>query len=99
MGIWAGKGLLRIDYQGYIHNVAGIFQLTSGLAIIIVIFVMAPSFSDSSFVFTDYNNETGFESGWYVCFIGLLFSTYSFIGYEAAGTCAEETVDSSKVAP
>ena len=60
---------------------------------------MAPSYSSSSFVFTDFNNETGFDSAWYVCYIGLLFSTYTFIGYEAAGTCAEETVDSSNAAP
>ena len=84
---------------------------------------MAPSFSSSSFVFTDFNNDTGFDSAWYVCnskipfytidchnynnllgylkvcYIGLLFSTYTFVGYEAAGTCAEETVDSSNAAP
>ena len=29
----------------------------------------------------------------------MLFSTYSFVGYEAAGTCAEETIDSTKAAP
>lgn len=60
---------------------------------------MAPSFSSTEWVFTDYYNGTGFSSNWYVWYIGLLFSTYSFVGYEAAGTCAEETVESTKAAP
>ena len=60
---------------------------------------MAPSLSSTSFVFTEFYNGTGFESTWYVCYIGMLFSTYTFIGYEAAGTCAEETTDATTSAP
>ena len=65
----------------------------------IIIYSVSPSLSSSSFVFTSYYNGTGFSSPWYVIYIGSLFSVYSFAGFEAAGTCAEETINESTTAP
>jgi amino acid transporter len=53
--------------------------------------MVSPTLSSTSFVLTKFNNETGFDSSYYVAMIGLLASLYAFAGYEAAGTMAEET--------
>lgn len=67
---------------------------------VICLLVAAPERSSSEFVWTYYNNLTGWDgSQIYVIFIGLLFSLFSFSGYEAGAHMAEETTHASKSAP
>ena len=49
------------------------------------------SVSTHDFVWTQYNNQTGFESVAYVSLIGVLMSLYGMSGYESGATMAEET--------
>ena len=65
----------------------------------IVIFICAPKLSSNEFVFTKYNNQTGFENALYISMLGLLASMYAFSGYEGGATMAEETTDASISAP
>jgi amino acid transporter len=60
---------------------------------------MSPNVSSHDFVWTTYNNQTGFDSTLYVCIIGVLMSMYGISGYEGGATMAEETTHASKSAP
>ncbi len=57
------------------------------------------SVSTHDFVWTKYNNQTGFESLTYVSIIGVLMSLYGMSGYESGATMAEETQHASRAAP
>lgn len=75
---------------------SGIFQLTVMIVIVAAIFLFSRELSSFDFVFFKMSNETGFDSSdlkgeLYLCMIGLLTSSYAYIGYEGAATLAEET--------
>ena len=89
--VWSSLNILRIDQQGWLNNFAAVYQLASSIVIVIVVLAATDSRSDADFVFTDYHNETGFNSTGYVCLIGLLTTLFTFSGYEAGGHIAEET--------
>jgi amino acid transporter len=72
--------------------------------VVISIILASPHLSSSSFVFTHFENRTGFNpkstfQNYYVSFLGLLTSLYAFAGYEGAATLAEETKDPHVNAP
>lgn len=69
------------------------------IIIIISILVKAPQLSTGHFVFTDYYNDTGFESKSYVGALGITAALFSFAGYEASAHMAEETGNSAATAP
>ena len=52
-----------------------------------------------AFVFTDYENYSGFEDTSYVCALGILSSLFIFVGFDASAHMAEETIGSSVGAP
>ena len=83
--VWAAQNALRIDQQGWLNNLAAAFQIGSSVAIVIVLFVMAPQRASASDVFTATYNDTGFPFG-YVCCISILSTLFSFSGYEGKGT-------------
>ena len=69
-----------------------------------MLIVFAKDVSDTNFVFSKYNNETGFENGGkyihiasfftlgYVCLIGLVMALFGITGFENGASLAEETV-------
>ena len=79
--VWAVQNAFRIDEQGWLNNLAAAFQMGSSVAIVIVLFVMAPQRASASDVFTTTYNGTGFPFG-YVCCISILSTLFSFSGYE-----------------
>lgn len=91
--------MLKIQYIGFLNNFSAIYQVLSSLVIIIVVLVNAKK-SNAVYVFTDYENGTGYAGNMgYVLLIGLLSTLFTFSGYEAGGHIAEETVNASKSAP
>lgn len=61
---------------------------------IALVVYISPSLSDSEFVFTRYNNDTGFEGSgslYYICLMGVLMSLYGLSGYESGAALSEET--------
>lgn len=91
--------MMRVDHQGWFNNASAIYQLTSTLIIIITLLVASPTLSSSSFVWTEYNNETGMPNKFYVCCLGLLMCLFSSSGYEGGAHMAEETKNASSSAP
>ena len=93
-----------IDDHGSDSALGGIFQISVVFIVIISIFLVSPQLSSTTFVFTHFENRTGFNPkstflNYYVSFLGLLTSLYAFAGYEGAATLAEETTDPHVNAP
>jgi len=99
LAIWTILNCIRIDYMGFISGFAAICQLGSVIFISIVLLVKATKFQSASFVFTHYNNLTGFSSPSYVGAISLLTVLWSTSGYEACAHLSEETHGARKHAP
>lgn len=71
-----------------------------GVLVIVGALTFAPdSHQSTSFVFTEFVNNTGFSSSMYVVLIGLLMAQYTFTGYDASAHMTEETADASVAGP
>ena len=71
-----------------------------GVAIIAIVLLSVPSHhASASFVFTKFINLSGFNSKWYVFFLGLLMAQYTFTGYDASAHMSEETRSPDLAAP
>jgi len=57
------------------------FHITGVIVLAAWTRVKAPSPASTSFILTEYNNETGFQSTAYVVVIGLLSAASTFTGY------------------
>jgi hypothetical protein len=62
--------MAKIDAQGWFNNISAIYQLISTVVIIVAIIAAAPERSDSSFVWGEYYNATGYNNMGYVLVIG-----------------------------
>ena len=76
-----------------------IIQFGSVFIILIGLLTSATKLNNIQTVFSQYNNNTGFDSSVYVCSIGLLTGLFSFSGYEASAHMAEETHGCRTAAP
>jgi amino acid permease (GABA permease) len=72
----------------------------AGVAVIVVVLAIVPDHHQSmGWVFTHFENNTGWSSSAYVFLIGLLMAQYTFTGYDASAHVAEETRNASVAAP
>jgi amino acid transporter len=97
--VWSLLNILRIDNLGWLTTLATVVHIGAMLCIVIGILSRAEVLRNGDFVFTDYNNYTGFTDKSYVGAISLLAALYSFSGYEASAHMAEETHDAAENAP
>jgi len=97
--VWSLLNVFRVDQVGWINNVAAFLHAGGILIIIVALLVLPDRLNTSEFVFTKYENQTGFDNKSYVVVIGLLTGMYSFAGYEASAHMAEETGSASTAAP
>ncbi|MCG6496903.1 amino acid permease [Kitasatospora sp. A2-31] len=71
-----------------------------GVALIVGVLTVVPSKHQSpSWVFTHFENGTGWSNPVYVSVIGLLLGGYTFCGYDASAHLSEETKDARRAAP
>ena len=99
--VWSVLNFVRIDQVGWINNLAAVAHLSS-MIIIVVALLSLPArgtLNTSNFVFTDYENYTGFTNKSYVSAVGITAALFYFAGYEASAHMAEESVNASEVAP
>jgi len=98
---WSVFNCMNIKHQGYISTFAAIYQVLSSIIMVIVVLAGTPlaERATGEWVFTYFNNETGWEVNGYVVVIGLLNTLFSFSGYEAGGHIAEETMGARVAAP
>ena len=71
-----------------------------GVGIIVVILAFVPDQHQSAnWVFTHFENNTGWTNTIYVFLMGLLMAQYTFTGYDASAHVAEETRNAAVAAP
>jgi amino acid transporter len=74
-----------------------------GVAIIVTVLFLVPKNHNSvSYIFTHFENQTGFSfplAGAYVFLTGLLMSQYTFTGYDASAHMTEETNNAAIAGP
>ena len=97
--VWSGLNFFRIDKVGMFNNMAVIAHMGTIGLMFFALFAGSKKLQSAEWVFTSYNNETGFNNQGYVLVMGLLTSVYCFSGFEASAHMAEETHGSRTNAP
>ena len=69
------------------------------LVIILVVSSMGIPHHDAAFVFTSFENKTGWSSNGIAWCLGLLTTTYGFVGYDAAAHMSEEMKNAARDMP
>ncbi|KAG0206073.1 hypothetical protein BGX28_002432 [Mortierella sp. GBA30] len=83
-----------------IFNIMSVWWHVIGTAlIVIVVIATTPEKQSASFVFTEWVNNTGWSSGFYVFMLGLLQSQYTLSGYDSAAHMSEETKNAQEGGP
>src|SRR6478672_5864055 len=71
-----------------------------GVAVIVGVLAFVPDHHQSaSFVFTEFVNNTGWQSSLYVALIGLLLAQYTLTGFDASAHMTEETHNAARTGP
>ncbi|KAF9911777.1 hypothetical protein EC991_002505 [Linnemannia zychae] len=83
-----------------IFNIISVWWHVLGTAmIVIVVICYTPTKQSAEFVFTHWENNTGWSSGFYVFMLGLLQSQYTMSGYDSAAHMSEETKNAQEGGP
>ncbi|KAI9307658.1 amino acid/polyamine transporter I [Cunninghamella echinulata] len=90
---------LSVKYNGIINQTSLYWHLMGTLLIIIVALALTPNKPSATWVFTYFENDTGFSSNIYAFCIGLLQSQYTLSGFDGAIQISNETINASINAP
>ncbi|KAI8977522.1 amino acid permease-domain-containing protein [Mycotypha africana] len=90
---------VSVKYNGFFNQTSLYWHLIGTLLIVIVALVLTPNKPSAEWVFTHFQNETGFSSGGYAFLIGLLQSQYTLSGFDSAAHMSDETRDAARSAP
>ncbi|KAI8641143.1 amino acid permease-domain-containing protein [Parasitella parasitica] len=88
-----------VKYNGFFNQTSLYWHLVGTLIIVIVALVLTPNKPSAEWVFTFFDNQTGFSSGGYAFLIGLLQSQYTLSGFDSAAHMSDETLDAGRSAP
>jgi amino acid permease (GABA permease) len=98
-------GLLNtfgVALVAFLNNVSVWWHLAGVLIIVTVLFLVPKSHNSVGYVFTHFENQTGFSfplAGTYVFLTGLLNAQYTFTGYDASAHMTEETHNAAIAGP
>ncbi|KAI8081999.1 amino acid permease-domain-containing protein [Gilbertella persicaria] len=90
---------ISVKYNGFFNQTSLYWHLIGTLIIVVVGLVLTPNKPDAKWVFTYFENETGFSSGGYAFLIGLLQCQYTLSGFDSAAHMSDETQDAGRSAP
>ncbi|KAF9329062.1 hypothetical protein BG006_007850 [Podila minutissima] len=82
---------MAVRLNGLFNNISVWWHVLGTATIVIVVLATTPEKQSASFVFTEWVNNTGWSSGFYVFMLGLLQSQYTLSGYDSAAHMSEET--------
>src|SRR5271170_3948088 len=80
-------------------NIGSMVVLGCGYIIVIVVLSAMGTHHDASFVFTSFVNESGWSSNGVAWCLGLLTTSYGFVGYDAAAHMSEEMKNAARDVP
>uniref|UniRef100_A0A0B7KP21 Amino acid permease/ SLC12A domain-containing protein n=1 Tax=Bionectria ochroleuca TaxID=29856 RepID=A0A0B7KP21_BIOOC len=92
LNVWGSK------LMPHFNLVSGVIHIGAFVGIIITLGVMAPK-NTSSFVFTEFENNSGWSSDGVSWLVGMQSTVYPFLGYDAACHLAEELPHASRNVP
>src|ERR1700674_3569678 len=98
-------GLLNtfgVSLVALLNDISVWWHLTGVLIIVAVLFLVPKNHNSVSYVFTHFENQTGFSfplAGAYVFLTGLLNAQYTFTGYDASAHMTEETQNAAIAGP
>src|SRR5450759_2147714 len=98
-------GLLNtfgIQLVALLNDISVWWHLAGVLIIVAVLFLIPKNHNSVSYVFTHFENQTGFSfplAGIYVALTGLLNAQYTFTGYDASAHLTEETHNAAVAGP
>jgi len=82
-----------------LNKISVAWLLIGGAVITFYLIVFPSHHTSASFAFTHFVNGTGFKSGLYAGMIGLLFTSWTFTGFDASAHMSEETTHAAVSAP
>ncbi|CAO3591547.1 unnamed protein product [Absidia cylindrospora] len=88
-----------VRYNGFFNQTSLYWHLVGTLLLVIVALVLTPNKPSAEWVFTYFENDTGFSNSGYAFLIGLLQCQYTLSGYDSAAQMSDETVDAARNAP
>ncbi|KAI8330411.1 amino acid/polyamine transporter I [Chlamydoabsidia padenii] len=81
-------------------NKLNVFWSCAGLFLVVMVLTLfASSHQDPHWVFTNYQNRTGFDNPYYVFVLGMVGATYTLFGAECSASMSEETENADITAP
>jgi amino acid permease (GABA permease) len=81
------------------NNISVSWHIVGVLVIVGVLIVVPDRHQSAGFVFTEFVNNTGWSSTFYVALLGLLLAQYTFTGFDASAHMTEETRDAAVAGP
>ena len=78
--LWTILNFFRIDRVGWVNNLAAFCHCASIVVIVISVLCLSKPLASGMFVFTNYNNTTGFSSKSYVACLGITVALFDFSG-------------------
>jgi amino acid transporter len=88
-----------VSLVALLNKISVAWLLIGGLVITFYLIVFPAHHTSTSFAFTHFVNGTGFKSGLYAGMIGLLFTSWTFTGFDASAHMSEETTRAAVSAP
>jgi amino acid permease (GABA permease) len=88
-----------VSLVALLNKISIAWLLAGGLVITFYLIVFPSHHNSTSFAFTHFVNGTGFKSGLYAGLIGLLFTSWTFTGFDASAHMSEETTHAAVSAP
>ncbi|MBI3648696.1 MAG: amino acid permease [Actinobacteria bacterium] len=95
-------GLLNtfgVRLVAFLNDVSVWWHIIGVIVIVGLLFALPDHHQSASFVFTHFENRTGWSNSFYVFLIGLLLAQYTFTGYDASAHMTEETVAADVAGP
>ncbi|XP_034691407.1 amino-acid permease BAT1 homolog [Vitis riparia] len=100
--IWAVLNTFALEVIAFIDIISIWWQVIGGLAIVIMLPLVALTTQSASYVFTHFetaSESTGISNVVYAAILSVLVSQYSLYGYDAAAHLTEETKGADKNGP
>ncbi|KAL1934990.1 hypothetical protein VTP01DRAFT_4130 [Rhizomucor pusillus] len=90
---------LGLKFSGYLNNFMVFWVAIGTIIVVIAMPVMAPTHPSAEWVFTEFQNTTGYQNYGLVFLIGLLQAGWTFLGYENGAQIAEGTKNADITGP
>ncbi|KAF8927863.1 hypothetical protein BGZ58_010071 [Dissophora ornata] len=90
---------LAVRMNGIFNIMSVWWHVLGTILIVVVVLATTPEKQSAAFVFTEWKNNTGWSSGFYVFMLGLLQSQYTLSGYDSAAHMSEETKNAQQGGP